>query len=219
MTEALVHLLPLPKVRGIVVLHFDSMANAVASVGAILACEPSAAELLDGLILRLAEKSLEYRNYLDFVVGQPESLVLVEFNGEHADEVQRQGRRAASSGCAGQPGLFHILPALEQAAVRSHLGLSQGGAAAAAGPARHAQAGGLRRRRARSRPSTCRSSSRGFARSWPGTTPTARFTATPRSAACTFGRCSTCASRSTSTACEQISQRSVRPGAWSSTAR
>lgn len=86
-TDTLVHLLPLPKVRGIVVLHFDSMASAVASVGAILACDPSAAELLDGLILRLAEKSLEYRNYLDFVVGKPESLVLVEFCGEQAEEV------------------------------------------------------------------------------------------------------------------------------------
>ena len=64
------------------------MAHAVASVGAILSCEPSAAELLDGLIVRLAEKSLEYRNYLDFVVGQPESLVLVEFSGEHRAEVQ-----------------------------------------------------------------------------------------------------------------------------------
>ena len=31
--ESLVHLLPLPKVRGILVLHFDSMAHAVAAVG------------------------------------------------------------------------------------------------------------------------------------------------------------------------------------------
>ena len=112
-TEALVHLLPLPKVRGILVLHFDSMANAVASVGTILSCEPSAAELLDGLIVRLAKKSLEYRNYLDFVVGQPESLVLVEFNGEHAEEVQTKVE-ALMKKLKGQPGLFHILPALDK---------------------------------------------------------------------------------------------------------
>ena len=112
-TEALVHLLPLPKVRGILVLHFDTMQNAVASVGTILSCEPSAAELLDGLILRLAEKSLEYRNYLDFVVGQPESLVLVEFNGETTAEVQAKADELTQK-LAGQPGLFHILPALEK---------------------------------------------------------------------------------------------------------
>jgi FAD/FMN-containing dehydrogenase/Fe-S oxidoreductase len=111
--EAVVHLLPLPKVRGIVVLHFDSMAHAVASVGEILACEPSAAELLDGLILRLAKGSLEYRNYLDFVVGEPESLVLVEFNGEHLDEVTAKVD-ALVARLKGQPGLFHVLRALEK---------------------------------------------------------------------------------------------------------
>ncbi len=107
------HLLPLPNVRGVVVLHFDSMAHAVASVGAILDCHPSAAELLDGLILRLAKKSLEYRHYLDFVVGQPESLVLVEFAGHDAGEV-RAKVDALVKRLEGQPGLFHVLPALEK---------------------------------------------------------------------------------------------------------
>jgi FAD/FMN-containing dehydrogenase/Fe-S oxidoreductase len=111
--ESLVHLLPLPKVRGILVLHFDSMANAVASVGTILSCEPSAAELLDGLILRLAQRSLEYRNYLDFVVGSPESLVLVEFNGERIEDVVAKAD-ALTAKLQGQPGLFHVLPALEK---------------------------------------------------------------------------------------------------------
>ncbi|MGD9719601.1 MAG: FAD-binding and (Fe-S)-binding domain-containing protein [Pirellulales bacterium] len=112
-TEALVHLLPLPKVRAVVVLHFDSMEHAVESVGAILACEPSAAELLDGLILRLAEKSLEYRNYLDFVVGRPESLVLVEFNGDSREEVQAKADALAER-LRGQTGLYHILSALDK---------------------------------------------------------------------------------------------------------
>ncbi|MBI3837473.1 MAG: FAD-binding protein [Planctomycetia bacterium] len=111
-TEALVHLLPLPKVRGIIVLHFDSMAHAVASVTPILSCDPSAAELLDGLILRLAKNSLEYRNYLDFVVGQPESLVLVEFSGEQAEEVQAKADALVAK-LKGQTGLFHVLPALD----------------------------------------------------------------------------------------------------------
>ena len=135
MTEALVHLLPLPKVRGILVLHFDSMAHAVASVGAILSCEPSAAELLDGLILRLAEQSLEYRNYLDFVVGQPESLVLVEFSGEHRDEVRSQGRRADRK-ARRAAGLVPHSAGAGKVDVRSRLGLPQGRAAAAAGSAR-----------------------------------------------------------------------------------
>jgi Fe-S oxidoreductase len=89
------------------------MENAVAAVGAILQCEPSAAELLDGLILRLARNSLEYRNYLDFVVGEPESLVLVEFNGEEPGEVHAKVDALAEA-LRGQQGLFHVLPALDK---------------------------------------------------------------------------------------------------------
>jgi len=113
-TEALVHLLPLPKTRGVVVLHFDSMRAAVASIHTVLDCQPSAAELLDGLILRLASQSLEYRNYLDFVVGEPESLMLVEFNGQSPDEVRAKAD-ALVARLSGMPGLFHILPTMDRA--------------------------------------------------------------------------------------------------------
>jgi FAD/FMN-containing dehydrogenase/Fe-S oxidoreductase len=112
-TEAVVHLLPLPKVRVVHVLHFDSMQAAVASVGTILACDPSAAELLDGLILRLARQSLEYRHYLDFVVGEPESLVLVEFNGEDPTAVELKADELEEK-LKGTPGLFHVLTAREK---------------------------------------------------------------------------------------------------------
>ncbi|MEX0677304.1 MAG: FAD-linked oxidase C-terminal domain-containing protein [Pirellulales bacterium] len=112
-TEALVHLLPLPGARAVVVLHFDSMRAAVASVGAVLSCEPSAAELLDGLILRLAQQSLEYRNYLDFVVGEPESLLLVEFSGEDRAEVQAAADELVAK-LKGTNGLFHVLTALDK---------------------------------------------------------------------------------------------------------
>ena len=87
-TEALVHLVPLPAARGVVVLHFSSLASAVGTINRVLACDPSAAELFDAQILRLAEQSLEYRHYLDFVVGRPESLLLVEFSGATFDEVR-----------------------------------------------------------------------------------------------------------------------------------
>ena len=64
--------------------------------------EPSAAELFDGQIIRLAEKSLEYRHYLDFVVGHPDSLMLVEFSGETDEEVRR-GAADLRDRCAGCP--------------------------------------------------------------------------------------------------------------------
>ncbi len=111
-TEAIVHLVPLPARRGIVVLHFDSLEAAIAATGPALACRPSAAELLDGQIIRLAEKSLEYRHYLDFVVGHPDSLLLVEFSGETDEEVRR-GVADLRDRVRGLPGLVHTLEALE----------------------------------------------------------------------------------------------------------
>ncbi len=98
--------------RGLVVLHFDSLANAVDAVAPILECGPSAAELFDGQILRLAEKSLEYRNYLDFVRGRPESLMLVEFSGED-DSAVRERVAALVARLHGQKGLSDVLEALE----------------------------------------------------------------------------------------------------------
>lgn len=112
-TEALVHLLPLPKVRAVFVLHFDSMRNSVASINAVLSCEPSAAELLDGLIIRLAQQSLEYRNYLDFVEGHPESLMLVEFNGQNLDEVIAKADLLEER-LRGHQGLYHTVRALDK---------------------------------------------------------------------------------------------------------
>ncbi len=113
-TAATLHLVPLPARRGVVVLHFNSLAAAVGCIGAVLECRPSAAELFDGQIIRLAEKSLEYRHYLDFVVGRPESLMLVEFSDESDEEVRRRARELADR-LTGLEGLDHVLMALEPA--------------------------------------------------------------------------------------------------------
>ncbi len=113
-TEATLHLVPLPARRGIVVLHFNSLAAAVGCIGAVLECRPSAAELLDGQIIRLAEKSLEYRNYLDFVIGRPESLMLVEFSDETDEAVARRAKELTDR-LNGFAGLEHVLLALEPA--------------------------------------------------------------------------------------------------------
>jgi FAD/FMN-containing dehydrogenase/Fe-S oxidoreductase len=111
-TEALVHLVPLPAARGLLVLHFSSLAAAVGATEAVLACDPSAAELFDGQILRLAEKSLEYRNYLDFVIGRPESLLLIEFSGDTPEEIRAKAADLTKR-LEGTPGLEHVLEALE----------------------------------------------------------------------------------------------------------
>lgn len=118
-TEALVHLVPLPAERGILVLEFESLAAAIAAVGPTLALEPSAIELFDKMILELAANSLEYRNYLDFVRSKPETLLIVEFSGESADEVRDKVGQLERH-LQGHPGLTHMLAALEPS-IRNHI--------------------------------------------------------------------------------------------------
>ena len=142
--------------RGLVVLHFDSLTAAVAATGPILACQPSAVGVVRRSDYPAGGKSLEYRHYLDFVVGRPESLVLVEFFGDTDDEVRRQAARAASR-IRGQPGLA-CSGSAQTRSLCPCLGMPQSGVAAADGNARPAEA---RSRSSRTPPSIrpgCRSS-------------------------------------------------------------
>src|SRR4029079_6030868 len=97
--------------RGVVALHFSSMASAVAATLPALELDPSAVELFDGLIVRLARASLEYRHYMDFVAGDPESMLLVEFSGDSAAEVEHQAR-ALERRLQGHVGLEYVLHAI-----------------------------------------------------------------------------------------------------------
>ncbi|MEZ6069891.1 MAG: FAD-linked oxidase C-terminal domain-containing protein [Pirellulales bacterium] len=103
-TEALVHLVPVPAHRGLMVLEFASLTAAIDALASLYEHDPTAIELLDGQIVRMARASLEYRNYLDFVRGDPESLMLVEYSGDTQGEVN-QRIAAAESALAGRPGL------------------------------------------------------------------------------------------------------------------
>ncbi len=111
--EALVHLVPTPPERAIVVLQFDSLTDSVAQVNAILEHEPSAVEMFDGLILRLADHNLEYRRYLDFVVGRPESVLIAEFSGHDAIDVRRRAEELAAR-MRSAPSVSHVLPAFDR---------------------------------------------------------------------------------------------------------
>lgn len=111
-TAALLHLVPQPRHRGIIVLQFDSFRDSVAMVGRILDTGPSAVEMFDGLILRLADQNLEYRHYLDFVQGRPESVLIAEFSADDADEVRRRAADLVAR-MRSEPTVSHIIEALD----------------------------------------------------------------------------------------------------------
>lgn len=113
-TEAVLHAVPLPKQRGVACLQFSTINAALESVLSILACKPSAVEMLDRYIIELSRQNIEYRHYLDFVEGTPEALLIVEFSADTLEEVEA-GLEKLEQTVAGQAGLERFIPATDPA--------------------------------------------------------------------------------------------------------
>jgi FAD/FMN-containing dehydrogenase/Fe-S oxidoreductase len=109
-TEALLHVVSLPAERGVVCLQFRTIDAALESVTKILACQPSAVELLDRNIVELSRTNLKYRKSLAFVEGTPEALLIVEFAGDTPVQVA-DGMQLLEQKLHGQAGLEKLLPA------------------------------------------------------------------------------------------------------------
>jgi FAD/FMN-containing dehydrogenase/Fe-S oxidoreductase len=89
-TQALVDLVPKPRHTVIAVGHFDSTQAAIAATEDALACDPSAVELMDRMILDLSRKKIEYATLGAILDGDPEALLFVSFSGD--DEAELLGR-------------------------------------------------------------------------------------------------------------------------------
>jgi FAD/FMN-containing dehydrogenase/Fe-S oxidoreductase len=87
-TAAELALVPRPKHRALLVPHFDSLRSALDAVAACLEFGPSGVELIDSLLLTLARKQRSLKDTMAAVEGEPEALLMVEFQGDDAGEVR-----------------------------------------------------------------------------------------------------------------------------------
>lgn len=87
-TEALLNLVPLPRHRGLVMVHYDRLDAALESLADILPCQPSAVEMIDRMMLELAASNLEASRHLQPVRGKPDAVLLVEFADDELAVVQ-----------------------------------------------------------------------------------------------------------------------------------
>lgn len=89
-TRATLKLHPIPKARGLALLAFDSLDAAIAAVLPLLELKPSAVELLDDLLLSLAERNLECRRHLDLMpmpaIGPRAAILFVEHSSSRGSE-------------------------------------------------------------------------------------------------------------------------------------
>jgi FAD/FMN-containing dehydrogenase/Fe-S oxidoreductase len=79
-TEATVALEPIPETKSVALLHYDTVADAMADVAPILEHDPAAVEVLDDVLLDLARDTEEFGPLVDDLVP-PETgaVLLVEF--------------------------------------------------------------------------------------------------------------------------------------------
>ncbi|HMB74700.1 MAG TPA: FAD-binding oxidoreductase, partial [Gammaproteobacteria bacterium] len=86
-------LAPLPAARVLGVVHFPSFYDAMNLTQDIVRLDPSAVELVDSTMIRLARANPAFRPTVDMVLrGNPEAVLLVEFSG--SDEAEQRAKLA-----------------------------------------------------------------------------------------------------------------------------
>lgn len=94
-TEATVRLVPLPAFKGIAAAHFPTVVSAAEGTLVALTLEPAAVEMVDSRIIQACRARPGFASLASFVEGDPGGLLLIEFFGDTAEEVERQLARAA----------------------------------------------------------------------------------------------------------------------------
>jgi FAD/FMN-containing dehydrogenase/Fe-S oxidoreductase len=110
--EAELNLTPKPKVVGILIPQFASLAAAIDAVAICLELQPSAVELMDHMLIELARKNLSLRDTTSALTGTPEALLMVEFSGDDFSYVTDRIKRLQTK-LQRLPGLIATLPAIE----------------------------------------------------------------------------------------------------------
>ncbi len=94
-TAATLNLLPLPACKGLCVVHYHDLLEALGSVPALLEHHPAAVELLDKLILDGSKRNPAMLRRRWFLQGDPAAILIVEFFAEREQELAERLERFA----------------------------------------------------------------------------------------------------------------------------
>ncbi len=112
MLDAELNLVPRPKVVGLLIPQFVSLAAALDAVAICLEMQPAAVELMDQKLIELARNNLSLRETAAALTGTPEALLMVEFAGDDFRFVTDRIVKLQAK-LQGLPGLIATLPAIE----------------------------------------------------------------------------------------------------------
>lgn len=94
--ELELNLEPLPAATSLAIPHFRSLEDAIRAVQPILEHGPSAVEILDGVVIRMALKNIHTAPIAGFLDSAAEAVLIVEFFGESEEEAAEKGKKLAA---------------------------------------------------------------------------------------------------------------------------
>ncbi len=86
--EGTLNLVPIPKMTRLALIHFSNLRAGMEAVPVLLESKPTAVEVLDKMLFDLCRDRIEYRRLLTFVQGDPELVLIVEYTGDTAAELE-----------------------------------------------------------------------------------------------------------------------------------
>ena len=95
-TEAKLKLVDIPKYKGLSVLHFNDLIESMEATVDILDLNPAAIEHIGNSIINQTRQNLSYSRISNFIDGNPNSLLVVEFIGDTEKEVVDQLKKLKS---------------------------------------------------------------------------------------------------------------------------
>src|SRR6056297_2893928 len=95
-TEAKVNLVPLPKAKTLVIPQFSSIQEAMRATVEIVKWNPSAVELVDDIILNATKGNIEQSRNRFFLDGEPKCILIVQFEGDDLDDLEKHSAGLAS---------------------------------------------------------------------------------------------------------------------------
>ncbi|MFB6157161.1 MAG: FAD-binding and (Fe-S)-binding domain-containing protein [Haloferacaceae archaeon] len=89
-TEATVSLEPVPNTKAVALLTYDTLLDAMEDVAPILEHDPAAVEVMDDVLLGLAEETAEFADVVGMLPEGTDAVLLVEFYAEDDDHGRQQ---------------------------------------------------------------------------------------------------------------------------------